>query len=132
MSAVTEVRPPLSWTPLAAPATAVRLLTFVVKSAAAFLESITRRYSRPPRTFLPLAGTMNGSLPVPRNAAYGILSPVVRLGVGATAMSKSGGVTDFCSFSSHDPQDTNAAWPRHHSVCDWMWSMPSAPGCRYP
>jgi hypothetical protein len=75
---------------------------------------------------------MNGSLPVPRNAANGSLSPVVRLGVGETAIWNPGGVTDFCSFSSHDPLEMNTALPRLHSVCDWMWSMPSAPGWMNP
>src|SRR5687767_3779948 len=96
------------------PVTQVRLLTLRVKSEAPFCDSMTRRYSRPPRRFFALAGTTNGSPPVPRNASNGSLSPEVRLGVGATAIWKSGGVTDFCSFSSHEPQETNAALPRLH------------------
>ena len=72
-----------SSTPSVAPATTGRLATFLVKSCAPFLESMVRKYSRPPATFLALAGTMNGSPAVPRIASNGSLSPLPRLGVGA-------------------------------------------------
>jgi hypothetical protein len=129
---VTEVRPGANARPSLLPRTEVRLLTFEVKSAAPRLDSITRRYSSPPRRFLALAGTTNGSPAVPRTASKGSLSPVVRLGVGATVIWKPAGVTSFCSFSSQAPQERNAARPRHHSVCDWMWSIPAEPASMKP
>ena len=60
------------------------------------------------------------------------LVAVHQAGVGATVMSKSSGVTFFCSFSSQEPQGMNAALPWFHAVCDWMWSGPRCPGACSP
>ena len=38
----------------------------------------------------------------------------------------------FCSFPSQERQEMNPPLPRHLSVWDWMWSMPSAPGWMKP
>ena len=64
---------------------------------------------------------------MPRIASYGSLSPLPRLGVGATVMLNPAGVTSFCSLSSQEPQEMNAALPWHQAVCDCLWSRPGEP-----
>ncbi len=97
-----------------------------VNFAAPSFDSMIRRNSMPPATFLALAGTMNASAALIRVQSNGSLAPSSS-GVGATVVTNSAGATLFCSFSSHEPHGMKAALPSFQAVWDWMWSRPSVP-----
>src|SRR5690242_12744527 len=72
------------------PSTTERDLVSSAKKRPPSFEKRRRNHSLPPATFLPWAGTMNGSPAVAMIASNGSLSPSSD-GVGATTMLKSGG-----------------------------------------
>src|SRR5829696_4234287 len=79
------------------PMTVLSDLVDSAKNRPPSLEKSSRSHSLPPWTFLPLAGTMNGSPPPATMPWNGILSPGSD-GVGAMTMLKSGGIQTFPAF----------------------------------
>ena len=76
----------------------------LAKLVAASLDSMARRISLPPATFLPLDGTMNGSPAALRSAAYGSFGLSVSVGSGMPFIWKPALVAFFISFSIHEPE----------------------------
>ena len=74
------------------------------KFVAASLDSMVRRISLAPATFLPAVGTMNGSPAALRSDSYGIFGLLVRTISGMPVILKSALVAFFISFSIHEPE----------------------------
>src|SRR2546429_7541920 len=111
--------------PSSAPSTAVSEPLALLKAGAPALEYIWRRYSMPPRGFLPLAATMNGSPAAAYTPAAESLSEVDTLGTGNIPYSKVGGVSFFCSFSSQLPLGYRATLSWFCLSWTSVWLRPS-------
>ena len=86
------------------PLTIVGASRVLAKLVAASLDSMARRISLPPATFLAWDGTMNGSPAALRSDSYGIFGLGVTVGSGMPVILKSALVAFFISFSIHEPE----------------------------
>ena len=85
------------------PLTIVGARRVLAKFVAASFDSIARRISLPPATFLAWAGTMYGSPAAARSASYGIAGLPETTGSGAPVILKPVFVASFISFSIQPP-----------------------------